>query len=81
MVGVESREGQVQVDAGVGGERPGVRAARLADVFLVACTRVLEPDLEHAHSESGENVARTVKASFVIHNLDFTMARLTLLLQ
>ena len=66
MVGVESREGQVQVDAGVRGERPGVRAARLADVFLVACTRVLEPDLEHAHSESGEMRSKNCH-SFVCH--------------
>ena len=44
VVCVEGREGEVDVDGGVARERAGV-AARLPDVFLVARTRVLEPNL------------------------------------
>ena len=52
MTCIESREGQIEINAGVGVEGPGVGASRLPDVLLVPGPRVLEPDL-HPHNQLG----------------------------
>ena len=48
VVCVKGWECQVQINARVWSERPGMLAPRLADVFLVPRSRVLKPDLKYS---------------------------------
>ena len=48
VICVKGWECQVQINARVWGERPGMLAPRLADVFLVPRSRVLKPDLKYS---------------------------------